>query len=247
MALARAQVVLRHSSGLPRDNVTNTFWVDTNALVLDAARAEAIAEKIRDFYVTDPPGYTGPPMNRFSEAIATTGHEVKVSPIDAVAGDDTRGIGFPPLHTEVFDFLGRVTDGPPLPSEVACCLSYKSTLSGAVPPARRRGRIYFGPLGMGSVNDSGTHPVVLALLQDTLLAAAPTLKAALTAIGVDWSVYSRPFPGRPETDRPGNPRGPLPALPARAGAVFHITNFWVDNSFDTIRKRGERATSRVSL
>lgn len=245
MPLARLQAILKHNSGLPRDNVTNTFWADTGANALTEAYAESLAEAVRDFYVVDPGAAEVPLMNLLSGSIGNLGHEVKVAPIVEATGVDARGLEFPPLWTEVFDLLGRVVDPNPEPSEVACCLSYKNLGSGVTPPARKRGRIYFGPVGRGATFVDGAINRPSASLQASLLGAANDLQAAFAALGSTWVVYSRPYEGRDEVPRPGNPRGPLPPIAARVGTTFAVTDFWVDNGWDTMRKRGERATARV--
>lgn len=245
MSLARCQVVLKHVSGLPRDNVTNTFWVDMGPGDFTEAEAEDVAELIRDFYVADPPGYATMLASYLSPSILSVGHEIKVAPINAVDGEDTRGDGFPPLWVEVFDLVGRVAELSPLPSEVACCLSFKNMTSGATPPARRRGRIFFGPLGPAAIDDTGDIARPIQRLQDTLHSAGSTMRDALTANGTPWVVYSRPYEGRAAGEAVRADGTPLPAIAARLGSSLPVTHLWIDNAFDTIRKRGERATART--
>lgn len=247
MTLYRAQAVLHHVSGLPRDEASNTFWFDTVGATPDVAEAEAIAEMVRDFYVEVHAPNTLALADYLHRCITTNGHRVKVVPIDATTGLDERGLGFPPLWTENFDMLGRSVDTQPNPNEVALCLSFKSNESGAVPPARRRGRIYFGPLGGGATANLGDITVPIADLMSHLLEAGSWLKTeAATVTGREWDIYSRPYAGRGVVPRPGNPRGDLPALPARIGALYAVDELWVDNAFDTIRKRGERPTARIT-
>lgn len=243
--LYRLQASFKHISGLPRDNVTNTFWVEDDQADWTQPTAEALAEAIRDFYVVNH-GVGGHPLHdHLGRAIVTDGHEVKATPIVKATGLDARGLGFPPLHTEVFSLVGRTVEVLPNPHEVALCLSFKNLASGGVPPAQRRGRIYFGPIGGSQVVLNGDVTIPSADLRNDLLRAATWLRDTIPGAGRDWVIYSRPYPGRPETERPGNPRGPLPALAARAGATYVVTDLWVDNAFDTQRKRGEKATSRL--
>lgn len=244
MTLWRAQAILKHASGLPRDNATNTFWFFDAGNLVTPEVAEVVAENVRSFYVS-PTNKFKPLMNWLSPSIVTAGHEIKVTPIVEATGVDSRGAGFPPLWTEVFDFLGRVLPAEGTPAEVAVCLSYKNMASGQVPPAQRRGRWYIGPLAKLVTEQAASVTRPTAALLGDLLAAGEELQANGQADGHELVVYSRPFEGRDETPRPGNPRGPLPALAARPGKAYPVTDFWVDNAFDTIRKRGERATSRV--
>lgn len=244
--LWRAQVTLKHSSGLPRDNASNTFWITTAAAGLTQAVAEPLAEAVRDFYTIDPGvDQAAAIMQYLSTSLAANGHEVKMSPIDVATGLDARGEGFPPVWTETFDFVGWAPNATPLPSEAAVCVSFKNTTDGAVPPARRRGRAYIGPCGQNAGEKVGQTLRPSQAFREDLVAAAKHMAAQLVIANAQHVVFSRPFAGRDQIDRPGNPRGPLPALPPHAGATHVVDSWWVDNAFDTMRKRGERSTLRT--
>lgn len=242
MPLYRCQVELLHQTGIPRHNVTNTFWMETPPGAATAAQAEAVAEVVRDFYVVGP----NPVMDVISPVIATVGpHKVKVAPIVKSTGDDERGPGLPPLWTENFDFVGRAATTAGTPSEVALCLSYKNVSGGTVPPARKRGRIFVGPLEAVHVGVRAglAVPVPTAALINLLIAAGQRLRDNTAPVIASWVVYSRPYAGRDEIVRPGRPT--LPAIPARAGATFPVTQVSVDDAFDTQRRRGEAPVSRT--
>lgn len=245
MPLLRAQVVLKAQSGMPKDNVVNTFHVlgANNS----AAHAEAVAEKVRDFYVVDTPTTTEALSAKLSWHLATNGHEVRVYEINVDANVTEPYEGAPPIHVEVFSLLGRPAENSDLPSEVACCLSYRNTTNPSVPAARRRGRIYFGPLILtGQVAQGADHfSRPNATLTADLRAAGDKLKDDLTALNAPWVVYSRPYAGRgPEEKRRANGTF-LPALPARGGAVYTVDQVWTDDAFDTQRRRGPAATART--
>lgn len=241
--ILRAQVVLAHNNGLPRDAVTNTFHFDPGAD--GTAIAEAVAEDVEMFYNE----VWAPAVVRlnsfFSRAIASSGHQVRMYPVDVETGDDPRGVGFPPLFIRQFSLTGRALPGTSEPGEVAVCLSYRNMDSSAVPPARRRGRIYFGPIHSVNtiVTDSSTGRASVNPNLTEALRAAGLFLASPAATG-NWVIYSRPFAGRPETPRPG--RTTLPALPARDGAVYPVTHVFTDDAFDTQRRRGERAITRTT-
>lgn len=137
-----------------------------------------------------------------------------------------------------------------MPSEVSCCLSFRNN-SGSVPGggnfgsplAQRRGRIYFGPCSVDmSQPDGSIVPRPHATLIDRLNAAAFGMIDP-TPDDNEWVIYSRPFAGRPFTERPN--KKPLPALPARQGQAYFVEQSWVDNAWDTQRRRGEKATART--
>lgn len=102
-----------------------------------------------------------------------------------------------------------------LPNEVAICLSYQAARISGLPQARRRGRVYIGPLGNGAAAGGTT---VAATLDPTfnlvLRSAALAMRVAGTA-GTSWGVRSR------------------------VGSVTRVvTDGWVDDAFDTQRRRG---------
>lgn len=101
-----------------------------------------------------------------------------------------------------------------LPSEVACCLSLVASQN----TARNRGRIYLGPLtsNAGQFTNGAFRPATILI--DSMLASLARLagKAEHTPC-----VYS-------PTD----------------GAMKPITGGWVDDAFDTQRRRGEDASMR---
>ena len=245
MPLARVAAIMRHVSGQPRDVFVNTFHFDCP--VLDVANAEVIAERVRNFYVDAPLGVT-PLADFYGDQVAEQGHEIKVWSID-IDTDRTLPVpGSPPLWVEAFDHLGRIGDvnRPGLPSEVALRLSYKSNANPAVPPRQKRGGIMFGPpRATENVEGAGAdqRPRPTDLLRNGLLEAGQRLRAE-NDLAATWVVYSRPFEGRPETPRPG--RTTLPELPPRDGAIYPIDVVSVDDAWDTVRRRGERAVVKVT-
>lgn len=104
-----------------------------------------------------------------------------------------------------------------LPAEVACCLSYYA----GRPLPRRRGRIYVGPLASGAATVSTVGLAVNGGLRDTLVQAATGLNSTSGTALVSWHVLS-------QKDR----------------NAFRITGGWVDDAFDTQRRRGIAPTVR---
>lgn len=104
------------------------------------------------------------------------------------------------------------------PREVALCLSFYSERN--IP--RRRGRLFIGPWTQGTCAERPE-----AGPRANLLNLAGGL-ADIGGINVDWSVRSK-FPI---------------ALGDQGGTLHKISNSWVDNEWDTIRKRGLRGSSR---
>lgn len=123
-----------------------------------------------------------------------------------------------PLLLEQPFSLAEDGDTSSLPLEVSLCNSYKAI--GASNP-RKRGRVFIGPLGLVSLNSNGgpSTPLIQAMA-----AAAEALQAG--GSGPDpytWVGYSQ-----------------------AAGLPFVIHDGWVDNEFDTQRRRQIRATDRTT-
>lgn len=110
-----------------------------------------------------------------------------------------------------------------LPREVSLCLSFQSqTLSGDI-AARRRNRVFLGPLaGLSthtSLYDSDLRPSTAMI--EAMLDAVDNLVNVQGTGDYSWITYSQ--------------------VEAAGGGV---TKFWIDNAFDTMRKRGRAATNR---
>lgn len=122
-----------------------------------------------------------------------------------------------PIHEHPFTIT---TGSGALPSEVALCASFHAPAVSGLSQAHRRGRVYIGPLAPSANNTAEGRP--LAAFRLCLARSLRDLIAASLA-QLDWSlaVYS------PTLDT---------ASKVEAG--------WVDNAFDTQRRRGENPTSR---
>lgn len=124
-----------------------------------------------------------------------------------------------PLRSEPFPAFGL---GPgSFPLEVALVLSFRSLATSGTPLSRRRGRIYIGPLSDDAprIDRSGgdVRPSVQA--RQTLAGAAARLVARND---VDWSVFS-----------------------TVDGTLTPVLSGFVDNAYDTQRRRGTKATART--
>lgn len=197
---ARIQVVLRTVDNVPENYVTNSFalWTDSGA---DTSATETA---LIAFYNAIKGMYSG--------LVAGTGHQIRWSALPGTPPNY-------PFRITTWDFSGPAPSGATLPSEVACVLSFQGSKAAGFPQARRRGRIYLGPLvNTMNVNgrpDSGTRTNVAN--------HASTLKTALAAPGGQhWAVWS-----------------------VADQATVEIQDGWLDDAFDTQRRRGVRLTSRI--
>lgn len=108
------------------------------------------------------------------------------------------------------------TSSASYPSEVSVCLSFYSDRN--LP--RQRGRVHIGPLKTTVGEPVDGYPRPKPLVRTDLAEAASGL-ASLTS-SVRWGVLSQ-----------------------ADGVILEVTNGWIDDSFDTIRSRGEDATTRT--
>lgn len=126
-----------------------------------------------------------------------------------------------PIEEDTFNLAAAGT-GTPLPQECAICLSFQGQRTPGFPQARRRGRVYLGNFGT-SANTSGRPTASLITAIST---AAATFKSNILALGDDtvWSIWS-------VADQAGVP----------------VDNGWIDNVWDTQRRRGLIETSRTTF
>lgn len=212
MPVIQAQVVLHTTDGLAENFVTNTLhFFGEN----DGATADLLADAIEDFY----DGVTGA-GNSISEYLSasivrtTEVHEVKFYTVDG-------GPLGSPYATKEFALTAAPLAVYRLPAEVACCLSFAAAQIGGGIAARRRGRLFIGPLCSDALDGGTSRPS--SSLQTDLLAAGKRLFDAANAAEAEWIIYSRA----------GN----------STSAVYRG---WVDDACDTQRRRGLAPTSRLT-
>lgn len=196
-------VILAAASGIAEDASVNTLHFSCVTPATDAAAIAASLETIWD-------------SNRglFPATVAQNGHRIKIYNL---ADAEPRA----PLVDTTFN-LDSAPSGAPLPTEVALCLSFQAGRISGQSQARRRGRIYWGPI-KASYNDSNGRPDATAVA--TVLNVGDELLAASTA-ATDWSwgVFSRV-----DDD------------------LVSVQNGWVDNAWDIQRRRGLAPTTRSTF
>lgn len=134
-----------------------------------------------------------------------------------------------PVRDTTFAIVDSGGDG--LPHEVAVCLSFAAADQAGAVRARRRGRIYLGPIRASAavVLDGGVRVQTAAV--DAIATAAQTLMNAGDA-DKHWAIYS------PTTQANGA---------TLADSVNDVKKVWVDNAFDIHRSRGQKATYRKTF
>lgn len=209
----RADVRLDDNSNKPEFQVSNTFYFDDPANIID------VTLEIETFYSTIVPA-TGFRLSRYLASTIARGTHGTAYWYD---------IDAPLPHSwdfrVPFEITGAAADHD-LPGEVAVCLSYHADLVGvpeeagsARPAARRRGRLYIGPLTEAAADHtSGAPSMPDSTFLLTLKGAAERLHANVS----EWSQYSKVN-----------------------DVMLPITGGFIDNEWDTRRSRGRRSTART--
>lgn len=123
-----------------------------------------------------------------------------------------------PVGVEEFD-LDPAGTSESLPPEVALCTSFAAFTPPGTVPARARGRVYLGPFTeTTNVAGAPSDPLVLCV-QEATKGLADQLIGLDSALGI-WSRVDQEVRG--------------------------VVRGWVDNAWDTQRRRGRDATSRLN-
>jgi len=200
MPAYEVQMTIFPVSNLAADAATNTWSVDAD----DDTAAETFETFLEDFYDTMAP--------YFSDRVRQNDHVYKIY-------DRADPTPRQPIAEGTFN-LSSAPSGAGMPPEVALCLSFEGLPTSGIPQARRRGRVYIGPLDT-TTGGSGGAPssafvTALANAGDTLLTAS---NAAATWTWCVWSTVN--------------------------SANVPIARGWVDAAFDTQRRRGVAPASRT--
>lgn len=209
-----AQASCQYDSGLPSDVMVNTFHF------VPVVEAEptwlAIAGAIHAFYDDTPSAPTTSALRTFMSSVLDPA-TFRVKLYDLAHAKP---------RTPVLDINLPLTavGSSFVPEEVACVLSFEAEPESGVAQARRRNRIYFGPLHSTAVGQVNGRSAPSVSLTDSLIGAAQDLKAASQAAADwNWVVFS------PTANEASSP--------------FRC---WVDNALDTQRRRGPDATARTT-
>jgi len=193
---------LATDSGLPNDSPVNVWHINAQT---DPDGYEDFCNDLEIFYND---------VDTFlSSTLATSGHTMTVYDMTD-----------PEPRAPVFvnSFTIGATNTETLPPEMAVCVSFQGERISGTPQARRRGRIYLGPLG--NIMQSATNPVVASTTVSAIATAAGDLLAAsIASTSYNWCVFS-----------------------VADDLLVNVAAGWVDNAFDVQRRRGIEATSRVT-
>lgn len=201
----------------PEERFVNTWWF--SAPDKTNATKDLFADIVNDFYTsTTVPGNATTSIGHYMSGVID--RTIGACKIKTYAMSDPA-----PREPRTIDMsvLAATTD-PPLPAEVAVTLSFYATRN----TPKRRGRVYIGPLDFTAVNSSGsTDDRVPSALRGHLTNAAKEVQVRAKAAGGLWIVNS--------------------SDPFLTEIQKQVTHAWVDDAFDTQRRRGVLPSTRTTL
>jgi len=182
-------------------------------------------------------GGLGPLSGYLSPCVSRSADQVIITTYAHTSLDPTVPAGSPVAVT-----TGQITEDPfdtqPLPNEVSAVWTVHPDLTGVPetaanpspppavirPAARLRGRNYVGPLNLECVDIQSTtlYPILNPDFIGSLIASSENI-ASLVVTQSPWGVWSR----------------------VAQEFNYPITGGWVDNEFDTQRRRGLSASART--
>jgi hypothetical protein len=219
MGTLRALVTIPRDNGLSRDAVANTFHFGFIGALVGTEGAE-VHDLLLNFYNANGSTAGSNIAQYLSGGLNAPTSRLKVYDL---ADAEPRV----PLYDNTLAITANASTNH-LPSEVAVCLSFKALPESGVPARRQRGRVYIGPLSQGAMASGTSNDArPLSQFQSALLDAGVRLRDKVAIAGggtLDWVVASHV--------------GGLNTYP--------VNSVWVDDAFDTQRRRGLLATTRIT-
>jgi hypothetical protein len=214
--LSRWIVSLGSDSGLPEDAIQNTWYFDGDDGNTEAEYISAAFGQLTAFY----------------QAIDGT---ILSAHVNGTATCKAYNLRDAEPRVPVFTDTFTVTPagGSPLPNEVAMVLSFSADVGSGEVAARRRGRVFLGPVSIFNTAELNGECVPGSTMLSTVATAAHDLAVGepLTTGSSKWAIFS------PTT---------YAATSDYDASVFDVTHGWVDNAFDTQRRRGHAASTRTT-
>nr|CRY96814.1 hypothetical protein [uncultured prokaryote] len=212
MAICLYQVIFSSESGLPEDQIVNTFHFEGDA----AVDPDNPVDMLFDFYKLPPAGggtalIASMPGQLLGTTMTVKGYDLE---------EAKPRVPFVETTTSISPSVSNA-----LPGEVAMCLSFQAAAESGQPQARRRNRVYLGPFIENTNVGSRPTPTIRST---AIRAARDMLVAANASINWKWVVYS------PTTAAASSP----------SAAYWPVQNGWVDNAWDSQRRRGWSPTTR---
>lgn len=215
--VARVQVIIPYSSGVPSDVITNTWHFESlDGESITSAKLATLFTILSTFYNTV---YSQSAIKQMASYLNPTQTVMKAY-----------NLSDPKPRTAVRESVVPLTVGTmesgTIPAEAAIVLSYRTAFVSGIPKASQRGRLYLGGLG-SPFFEAGTSSYSTRVKQATrenICGAAGTLASQALTGKWGWVVWSD-----------------------KRSQKFAVAGGWVDNAVDTQRRRGQVATTRSTF
>lgn len=220
----RCTATFPHSTGLPELAVVNTWsFITVGATTRDGAATD---------WTTNLNSFYSAIKSILSSTIAWNSGTYEY--VDM--GDAKPRV---PYKTDAAVLGTLSTTNSDAPPEVALCLSFRGATGSGLNAKRRRGRVYIGPLQLPGTDVWSPANATVDLVAN-----------AATNLTIDtyctWAIHS------PSTFHDVPVGGKIEDYPDEVPALLDdsfvpVAAYWVDNEFDTQRRRGVPATYRKTL
>lgn len=210
--MSRYQVIARmpYASGLPADVSINTWAFESNSAEPTEAEMDDIGTALFLFY----------------SALVGFYGEMMANQIQFLFYDIDAPPPRTPLAVGPLTSISLAGGGTPLPEETAVALSFNGVFASGSPSARRRGRVFLGPLENTAVsyNTSINRVVVSPSFRGVVAAGVDDMVDSLDGTGIIHSVWSR------SDDQ-----------------LYNVIQYTMDDAPDTQRRRGQEPSQRYVL
>lgn len=219
MTAHRIIVTIPATSGIPKDAITNT-WYASDVVAHSVALVTAFTADLHDFYES---------WNTYRSAL----HDWSNTSFKAYDMSDPVGSGVTrPAFAAGPLGLSATAAVSTLPSECALVMTFQSAVTFGLMRRRSRGRVYLGTFAAVAADSTNGRPNA-SLITTIATAGSALIAASAGAAEYDWVVYS------------GTGGAEVPGHHVDNGDTYVVDNGWVDNAWDTQRRRGLAMTAKT--
>lgn len=209
MARAIVQVTLERKNALPADAIVNTWHFESDDAF--GTSAPGLADRISTFYQS---------LGLWFGAQLSGNADIKMYDFD----DPKPRV---PVHVDDFTFTPSTAA---FPAECCVCLSMEAEQQSGTLKARRRGRVYLGPINGGPMSQASSDVRIPEASRQELVDKANTMAVGGSG-AFRLAIYS------PTTQQSGG----------TVDESWHdVTTLWVDDAIDIQRRRGQASTQRTT-
>jgi hypothetical protein len=225
MPILRGTAIIEKVSGIDKDASVNVWHFETVGIP-SAADIQGVGDGLIAFYQAI--------QSLFPNNVASgvDAHRIEISQVTPGLPGEADDTVSALIGTRIFQMQTGAAFS--LPNEVAACLSFRASIAGFAeesglirPRARRRGRVFIGPLDLDQVAAiaPNNEPRFSLTGRELMLDGYDALTTATAAVSVNLrhGVYSR-----------------------TNGDIEPVEQVSCDSEFDTMRSRGRKPETRMS-